>query len=221
MKVSCHLRVFRKEKNLTQEDLARTLGISRQSIISVESGKSTPSLSLALNIAKLFESSIEDIFEFGKNINKPIMFGRKESKMSRDLTPWRNFGIGRFFDEDEFEQPKLSSVSMPAVDVYEQGDNVVVETQLPGIDPDNVKIEVTDDVLKIIGEKKEEKEEKEKNYYHREMSYGVFARSIVLPTKVITDKSEADYKDGILKITLPKVEEKKAKSIQVKVNKKK
>jgi len=162
IKISCRIRALRKEKEITQEDLARKLGISRQSIISVETGKSTPSLSLALQIANLFNTSIEDIFECGiksRGIIPLPQFKKKGEKMSRDLSPWRPMGLGRFFDDDLMESDfgKFPSVSIPACDVYEKGKNVVVSCQLPGIDPENVKIDVTDDVLKIIAEKREEK----------------------------------------------------------------
>ena len=143
--------------------------------------------------------------------------------MTRDLLPWRPFGMGRFFDEDwpELELPKTLSVTAPAINVYEKGRDVIVECQLPGVDPENVKIDVADDLVKISGEKKEESEEREKNFYRKEISYGSFARSIALPKKVKSAKAEADYSDGILKIVLPKVIEKESKTVKVKVKKKK
>lgn len=232
MKIICRIKDLRKEKDLTQEELAKKLGISRQSIISVETGKSTPSLPLALEIADLFQSTIEEIFGIGRSYHKsPSVFhramlsknlGTKETKMTRDLLPWRPFGMGRFFDEDwsDAELPKSLAVSAPAINVYEEGKNVVVECHLPGINPDDVRIDVANDLVKISGEKKAETEEKEKNYYRKEISYSTFARSVALPKKVKSAKAEADYNDGILKITLPKVGEKAAKTIKVKVKKK-
>lgn len=256
MKISCKLRAIRKERNLTQEDLASKLGISRQSIISVELGKCTPSLSLALEIAELFDTAIEEIFEITEKIEKtnfsslgedeefiPVTYGNialtgsapalsqhlfarqaggKETKMTRDLLPWRPFGMGRFFDEDfqDIELPKSLAVTAPAINVYEKGKNVIVECQLPGIDPEDVKIDVADDLVKISGEKKEEVEEKDKNYYRKEISYGSFARSVALPRKVKSSQAEADYNDGVLKITLPKIEEKESKTVKIKVKKK-
>jgi HSP20 family protein len=244
MKISCKLRAIRKEKKLTQEDLASKLGISRQSIISVELGKCIPSLSLALEIAELFDTAIEEIFEIGEKINKlnsssleeaeesaPVSkdikclsgVAGREVKMTRDLLPFRQFGMGRFFDDDfqDIELPKSLAVSAPAINVYEKGKNVIVECQLPGIDPENVKIDVADDLVKISGEKKEEIEEKDKNYYRKEISYGSFARSVALPKKVKSSSAEADYNDGVLKITLPKIEEKESKTVKIKVKKKK
>jgi len=235
IKIFCKLRALREKKDLTQECLAEKLGISRQSIISVESGKSTPSLSLALGIANLFESTIEEIFECEEEINRAIPddtsgrpaldafgVGHREVKMSRDLLPLRPMGMGRFFEEDwpEVEFPKTLSIITPAVNIYESGKNVIVECQLPGIDPENVKIDVASDLVKISGEQKQEIEEKNKNYYRKEISYGTFARSVALPKKVRSAKAEADYSDGILKITLPKIEEKESKTIKIKVKKK-
>jgi len=230
MKIICRIKDLRKEQKLTQEDLAERLGISRQSIISVESGKCIPSLILALGMANLFQKNIEDIFEFENKLNNPSnsfdftrdkSFGGKEQKMSRELLPFRPMGLGRFFDDDmDMDLPKFPQITMPAMDVYEKNGKVIVECQLPGIDPEQVKIDVVDNTLKISGEKREEREEKDKNYYHREISYGTFSRSVVLPTKVAEDKAEADYSNGMLKITLPKIEQKQAKTIKIKVGKK-
>ncbi|HHT9120465.1 MAG TPA: Hsp20/alpha crystallin family protein [Candidatus Hypogeohydataceae bacterium YC41] len=105
----------------------------------------------------------------------------------------------------------------PAVDVVETPDTVIVRAELPGIDPKDVDISVSGDTLTIKGEKKEEKEEKGKTFYRMERSYGAFVRSIELPTPVEADKAKADYKNGVLEITLPKVEQVKAKKIPIKV----
>jgi len=240
MKILCRIRAIRKEQKLTQEELADKLGISRQSIISVESGKSLPSLSLALQISQLFDRAIEDIFNFHENIKKapsrilPRFYsgqvGVKEVYMPRDLTPFRPFGMGRFFDEDfgEMDFPKSMQTNSPAINVYEKGSEVIVEAQLPGIDPEEVKVDISENVLKISGEKRDEKsldgardgEEKEKNFYRREISIGSFARSIALPNNVDTSHADAEYNDGILKIKMPKIASKESKSIKVKIKKK-
>lgn len=218
IKILCRIRALRKEKKLTQEELAEKLGISRQSIISVEAGKSIPSLSLAIQIADLFNKAIEEVFSC--DFYNPNNFIRKEQIMNRDLMPWRNFGVGRFFDDDSGEIDWPKSISTPAIDVYEKENTVIVEVQLPGINPQDVSIDVSDNTVKISVQKKEEQEEKDKNFYHREISYGSFVRSVTLPTKVKSDKTEAEYNDGILKISLPKEEVKEAKSIRISVKKK-
>ena len=105
----------------------------------------------------------------------------------------------------------------PSVDVTETKDDITVTAELPGVKQEEVDIAITDDVLTLKGEKKEEKEVKEKNYHRIERSYGSFQRSIGLPVGVQADKAKATYKDGILKITVPKVEEAKPKQIKIDV----
>ena len=109
---------------------------------------------------------------------------------------------------------------MPAVDMYEDKDNVIVETQLAGIDPDKVDIAIENDVLTIKGESEKKSEVDDKNYYRKEIRRGSFYRSVQLPAHVIGDKAEASATDGVLKIMIPKAPETKPKSIKIKTNKK-
>ena len=132
--------------------------------------------------------------------------------------------INRIFDDyfselvpDKwFKEESLSFV--PNVDIKEKDKELLVTAELPGMDAEDIDISISDDVLTLRGEKKEEKEEKEGDYYHRELSYGSFHRDIPLPTEVETDKVEAEFKKGVLKVHLPKKpeEQRKAKKIQVK-----
>jgi HSP20 family protein len=105
----------------------------------------------------------------------------------------------------------------PSLDVSETKNNIVVKAEAPGVDPKDIDISLMGDVLTIKGEKRQEKEEKDQNYHRVERSYGVFTRSVRLPQEVQSDKIEASYKNGILKITLPKSEEAKKKEIKIKV----
>lgn len=104
----------------------------------------------------------------------------------------------------------------PAMDVYEDKDNVIVETPLVGIDPTKVNIEIEDNILKISGQSSHKSEVDDKNYYRKEVRYGSFYRAISLPKSVMGDKANATYKDGVLRITVPKAEETKPKKITVK-----
>ncbi len=105
-----------------------------------------------------------------------------------------------------------------ALDVYETDDNLVVEASLPGISPDEVDISVVGNTLTIKGEHEEKEEKEEKGKYHfRERRYGAFHRTISLPVEVDANKAEAVFENGVLKLTLPKVEEAKPKRIEVKV----
>lgn len=103
----------------------------------------------------------------------------------------------------------------PAVDVYEDKDNIIVETQLAGINPDDVKISIENDTLLIKGESEKKSEVDEKNYYRKEIRRGSFFRSISLPTKVRGDDAKAVTDGGILKITIPKAAETKVKTIKI------
>lgn len=94
----------------------------------------------------------------------------------------------------------------PRLDLEDNGDSYTVTAELPGLSKDQVDIKMTKDSLDISGEAKEEKEEKDKNYIHKERSYASFRRRIVFPEEVIPEKAEADMKKGILKIRVPKKE---------------
>lgn len=105
-----------------------------------------------------------------------------------------------------------------ALDMYETDEDLVVEASLPGFNPDEVDISVVGNTLTVKGEHVEEAEKEEKGKYHfRERRYGAFQRSVSLPVEVNSDKADASFENGVLKLTLPKVEEAKPKRIQVKV----
>lgn len=126
--------------------------------------------------------------------------------------------MDRLFD-DAFTRPLSLSGnnwSIPAVDMYQTDNEVVVKAALPGIKADEVQLNVTGEVLTIKGETKQENETKEKAYHIREQRWGAFERSIVLPTEVVADKAKADFENGVLTITLPKAEEVKPKTINIK-----
>ena len=110
---------------------------------------------------------------------------------------------------------------LPAMDVYEEKDNVVVEATLAGIKPEDVEINVHDDVLTLEGKREVSSEIEEKNYYRKEVRSGSFNRSVVLPAPVKADKAEANFENGLLKIRLPKQSEAKSKNIKINVNNKK
>ncbi len=109
----------------------------------------------------------------------------------------------------------------PALDVYETGDAVVVEAALPGVKPDEIDVTITGDVLTIKGETKEDTKVEKENYIRRERRYGSFCRTVRLPGDLDTDNATAEYKDGILKLTVPKKEEAKTKVIEVKAGEQK
>lgn len=109
---------------------------------------------------------------------------------------------------------------VPAIDMYEDKDNVIVETQLAGIDPEKVSIAIENDVLTIKGESEKKSEVEDKNYYRKEIRRGGFYRSVPLPTHVTGDKASAVAEDGVLKISIPKAPVAKPKTIKIETKKK-
>jgi HSP20 family protein len=106
----------------------------------------------------------------------------------------------------------------PAVDITDEKDKLLVKADIPGMSKDQIEVSVHNDVLTIKGEKKQEKETKEKDYVRTERFYGAFNRTLSLPTEVDGDKVKAIYKEGVLEIMLPKKEGAKSKMVKVQVH---
>jgi HSP20 family protein len=106
---------------------------------------------------------------------------------------------------------------VPKVDVKEEEKEILVSAELPGMDQKDINVTVTEDSVRISGEKKHEEEKEEKGYYRRETSYGSFERVIDLPTEVNDEKVEAEFRNGVLTIKLPKSEEAQAKHKKIKI----
>jgi HSP20 family protein len=105
----------------------------------------------------------------------------------------------------------------PAVDIYENDGELVVEAELPGLEKGDIKVNVDDGVLTLKGERKLSKETKEENYHRVERAYGTFTRSFTLPDTVDAEKISAKHKDGVLRVSLFKKPEAKPKVVDVKV----
>ena len=145
-----------------------------------------------------------------------------------EISPWRPFEFEKMRKEmdrlwDSFLEGRPARRTrereewFPSLDFSETKSDLVVKAELPGIDPKDIDISLNEGILTIKGEKRQEKEEKEQGYHLVERSYGSFARSIRLPREVQNDKINASYKNGVLKITLPKSEEAKKKEVKIKV----
>lgn len=134
------------------------------------------------------------------------------------IIKWSPLGeIDRFFDEDFF--PAIFDRTAPALDVYQTEKEVKVEASLPGIDPEKVDISIEGDILTVKGASEDKKEIKRENYYRKEIRKGSFQRSVMLPVPVKGDEAKAEFKNGILEITIPKEERAIPKRIAVKVGK--
>jgi len=104
----------------------------------------------------------------------------------------------------------------PSLDLADRGESLVAELEVPGMDPKDIQISVTGDTLTVSGEKKRERQETQDAYHLVERTYGNFSRSIRLPAEVSPDRVAANYKDGVLRITMDKTEPAKIKKIEVK-----
>jgi HSP20 family protein len=118
-----------------------------------------------------------------------------------------------FFSRSPINYEGYGSINL---DMMQTEDDVVVKASIPGVKADDINISVTGDTLTIRGEVKSEEEVKEADYHMREIRQGTFARSVLLPCPVVSDKAKAEFENGILKLTLPKAEEVKPRTITVK-----
>ncbi len=121
-----------------------------------------------------------------------------------------------FFPETFIENTRgMAGTWNPVVDIYDTADTTVIKADLPGLKKEDITINIEGNVLSLTGERNIEEEVKKENYYRRERAYGMFKREFTLPASVDHEKIKADFKDGVLKIEIPKPEEKKPKTITV------
>jgi len=136
----------------------------------------------------------------------------------KEMMTLRN-ALDRLFEES-FVRPSAywsnidSGLTVP-VDVYQTDKDVVVKASLPGFKPEEVDISIIGDTINIKGEHREEKEEKQENYFIRERHYGDFSRTITIPVEIKSDQAEAVFENGVLTLTLPKAEEVKPRQIKI------
>lgn len=127
--------------------------------------------------------------------------------------------LSNLFDDDFFSVLSNRTSSMPAVNIKENEKSFILELAVPGMDKEDLKIDINEDVLTISSESKTEKEEEKDGYKRKEFSYSSFCRSFYIPENVSRDKIVANYKDGILNLELPKMEEEKSKiTRQIKIS---
>lgn len=134
------------------------------------------------------------------------------AKTINDLN--RVFNVPRFFGDEGLVNGNWN----PTVDVYEDQNGIVLEADLPGLKPGEFELAIENNVLTLKGERKFEKKTEEGNYHRVERSYGSFTRSFTLPSTVDVNNVVADFKDGVLKVALPRREETKPRQIQVQIN---
>jgi HSP20 family protein len=146
-----------------------------------------------------------------------------------ELATWPGFGrltdlrdeIDRLFEAPLAELTRSSQLLSgwtPALDMFEDKDNVTVRAELPGMRKEDIELSLHEDCLSISGERKSEETHKDEEVYRAERFFGRFQRTVSLPAPVAADKVKAQYQDGILTVTLPKKEEAKPKHIDVHVS---
>ena len=139
--------------------------------------------------------------------------------------PWREMPalqrqFNRFFDDPFFRSGRMDGETdlgmwNPVVDLFEKDDHFVIKAELPGVKKDDIKIDLKDRILTLSGERSYDNEAKEENYYRKERIYGKFQREFTLPADVDAEKIQAEYKDGVLSIEVPKPAEQKTKQVTI------
>jgi len=141
-----------------------------------------------------------------------------------DLRPWNPFNdidnigreMSRFFDY--IPSRLFGGVSTPRVDVYQTQNDVVVKAEIPGVSKEDLNVYIDENSIRLSGQTKKEEELKDENIYRMERHYGSFSRTIPLPVEVKSEQAKAEYKDGILTITIPKVEPSKPKGRRIDIH---
>ncbi|MBI3948962.1 MAG: Hsp20/alpha crystallin family protein [Acidobacteria bacterium] len=137
----------------------------------------------------------------------------------QDLTTLQH-RINRLFEDvfpsaERTELARTQPVWTPAVDIYEEPEAIFIEADLPGLTKDDVSVNLENNVLTIQGQRKWAREDQQDNYHRIERSYGSFTRSFTLPSHVNPEAIEAEFKDGVLRVRLPKLEQAKPRQIKV------
>ncbi len=140
---------------------------------------------------------------------------RLEEEFHRMMSDfWRSPFDMHFTDQFFRTKPEISSIS---VDISETGSEVIIRADLPGFKKEEIKLRATEDEVIIEGEKKEEKVEEEENYFRKERRYGKVKRVIPLPVQVIPEKAKAKFRDGVLEIRIPKVEQEEEEEREIEI----
>jgi HSP20 family protein len=136
------------------------------------------------------------------------------------IIPWKPFSeLDKFFGDDDWFMPvfQRADINKPAMDIKETDKEIIAEAEIPGFDPEKIDVSVEDGILSVKGSMDEKKEEKEKGYWHKEIRTGSFERMMRLPVPVKENEVEATYEKGILKIVMPKAENKQTSKVKIQV----
>lgn len=229
-KIRLLLRDLRQAHELSQEELAHQLGISRQSVISLERGEYLPSTPILVSLIEFFNCPIDRLID-GVNIQRVSYDSNqieKGGEQPMQLTPWNplqaidqmheemNGIVERTFGRGDWS--RALSANVGAMNVHENDAEYEIEMQVPGLAENDISLEVSDNMLTVSGKKKAEEKKEDKSMVRREWQHSEFSRSIRFAAPVQEDKVEAKLENGTLTITAPKVEpiRPKVKKIEVK-----
>jgi HSP20 family protein len=225
------LRDLRQAQDLSQDELARQLGISRQSIISLEQGAYLPSFPLLINMIHFFNCSLEELVEGAPKLIQQVDNQNIEEGGEQDMqiARWDPFqAIDKMHDEmgDVVERtfgrvdwPRALGTTAGAMNIHETDKDYEIQVQVPGYKENEINLEFSDDTLTISGEKKTEEKEEKKNTIRREWAHASFSRQVRFAQPIKDEKVEAKLSDGTLMITAPKVEPVKPKIKKIEVKK--
>ena len=218
-KQTIHIRIkdLRRERALTQEELAEALGLSRQSINAMEAGRCLPSLPVALQIASYFSVELGTIFALEEQIaqiarEQQAMGLLPQKSVITALVPWSPLQNMQGILESFTDDPKTS----PPVNITLNEINVVLEVSLPGYQKEDISLEVGDNFLLLSAETPTE-DLGDRHYYRQEFLLAGFERTIALPCQVVSDQAEAEMKYGILTIRLHKKREDRPKTAKISI----
>ena len=152
------------------------------------------------------------------NAKSVIPVGNQRSLTSHETNPFSFLQreIDRLFEGVTRSIPGFATTTMPSMDISETDKAIEITAELPGLEKKDVELNVADNLLTIRGEKKNEREEKNKDYHLVERSYGSFSRSVELPAGVRSEDISAEIANGVLRVTVPKPTPKQAKQIEIK-----
>ena len=147
-----------------------------------------------------------------------VPVGTQRAITRRDTNPFSFLQqeIDRLFEGVTRNIPGFATTTMPSMDISETDKAIEITAELPGLEKKDVELNVADNLLTIRGEKKNEREEKNKDYHLVERSYGSFSRSFTLPPAAVVDEMKASFEDGVLTLEIPKKEEVKPRQISIK-----
>lgn len=228
--IRLQLKPLRQARTMSQEELAKSLGVSRQSIIALEQGEYLPSVPLLISLLDFFSCTLDDLME-GAPIKIIGSNNQKGGEQMMQMTPWSPFqAIDRLQDEmsdlvdktfGRADWSRALSSQMGAMNIHEDAKEYELHIQVPGFKEDEVNVELTEDTLTVSGSRQtSDKEKAGKQVVRREWEQAEFSRTIRFNQPIKADASEAKLENGTLVVVVPKVEPVKPKTTKITVKKK-